>query len=49
MKDLSHKSKRTSSKRSASFADAASVTKAGGGGPMNNSSSPSNFASLKSN
>lgn len=37
----------TSSKRSASLADSASETIAGGGGPINSSVSSSNSASLK--
>ena len=37
----------TSSKRSASLADSASETIAGGGGPTNSSVSSSNSASLK--
>lgn len=37
----------TSSKRSASFADSASATIAGGGGPINSSVSSSNSASLE--
>ena len=36
----------TSSNHSASFDDSTSETKAGGGGPINNSESSSNLASL---